>query len=98
LIGFNLFFHKSNLSFLKTVIFVLMRNTSVTQMAEPSQNCQINAKQLNTSGSVYVVKEELQVTEDLELKPIFEYNRVKMVAKRLLLSYQYDSETKLKWY
>ncbi len=40
-----------------------------------------------SSGSVYGVKEELQVTEDLELKPISEYNKTKMVAERVLLSY-----------
>jgi hypothetical protein len=37
--------------FLRQLIWFLMRNTSVTQMAEPSKNCQINAKQLNTSQS-----------------------------------------------
>ena len=41
-----------------------------------------------SSGSVYGVKEEAQVTEDLELKPISEYNKTKMVAERVLLSYQ----------
>lgn len=40
-----------------------------------------------SSGSVYGVKEELQVTEDLELKPLSEYNKTKMVAERVLLSY-----------
>ena len=40
-----------------------------------------------SSGSVYGVKEELQVTEDLELKPISEYNKTKMVAERVMLSY-----------
>jgi nucleoside-diphosphate-sugar epimerase len=40
-----------------------------------------------SSGSVYGVKEEAQVTEDLELKPISEYNKTKMVAERVLLSY-----------
>lgn len=43
-----------------------------------------------SSGSVYGVKEEEQVTEDLELKPISEYNKTKMVAERVLLSYQDD--------
>jgi nucleoside-diphosphate-sugar epimerase len=43
-----------------------------------------------SSGSVYGVKEELQVTEELELKPISEYNKTKMVAERVLLSYQDD--------
>ncbi len=40
-----------------------------------------------SSGSVYGVKEEEQVTEDLTLKPISEYNKTKMVAERVLLSY-----------
>lgn len=40
-----------------------------------------------SSGSVYGVKEEEQVTEDLELKPISEYNKTKMVSERVLLSY-----------
>ena len=40
-----------------------------------------------SSGSVYGIKEELQVTEDLDLKPISEYNKTKMVSERVLLSY-----------
>ena len=43
-----------------------------------------------SSGSVYGVKDEPEVTEDLELKPISEYNKTKMVAERVLLSYQDD--------
>jgi len=43
-----------------------------------------------SSGSVYGVKTEPQVTEDLELKPISEYNKTKMVAERVLLSYEKD--------
>ncbi|MCX6984403.1 MAG: SDR family oxidoreductase, partial [Lentisphaerae bacterium] len=41
-----------------------------------------------SSGSVYGIKEEEQVTEDLTLKPISEYNKTKMVAERVLLSYR----------
>lgn len=40
-----------------------------------------------SSGSVYGVKDELEVTEDLELKPISEYNKTKMVGERVMLSY-----------
>jgi nucleoside-diphosphate-sugar epimerase len=40
-----------------------------------------------SSGSVYGVKDEPQVTEDLELKPISDYNKTKMVTERVLLSY-----------
>ena len=43
-----------------------------------------------SSGSVYGIKDEPQVTEDLELKPISEYNKTKMVAERVLLSYADD--------
>jgi len=41
-----------------------------------------------SSGSVYGVKEDLQVTEDLTLVPISVYNKTKMVAERVLLSYK----------
>jgi len=40
-----------------------------------------------SSGSVYGVKQEPEVTEDLALTPISEYNKAKMVAERVLLSY-----------
>ena len=40
-----------------------------------------------SSGSVYGVKDEPEVTEELKLKPISEYNKTKMVAERVLLSY-----------
>jgi len=41
-----------------------------------------------SSGSVYGVKEEEQVTEDLSLLPISDYNKTKMVSERVLLSYK----------
>ena len=40
-----------------------------------------------SSGSVYGVKDEPDVTEDLDLVPISVYNKTKMVAERALLSY-----------
>ena len=40
-----------------------------------------------SSGSVYGVKEEEQVTEDLDLVPISTYNKTKMIAERVLMSY-----------
>lgn len=43
-----------------------------------------------SSGSVYGVKEEDHVTEDLSLVPISAYNKTKMVAERVLLSYQHQ--------
>jgi nucleoside-diphosphate-sugar epimerase len=41
-----------------------------------------------SSGSVYGVKEEEQVTEDLPLVPISAYNKTKMVSERVLYSYK----------
>ena len=41
-----------------------------------------------SSGSVYGLKTEPNVTEDLELVPISVYNKTKMVAERVFLSYQ----------
>jgi nucleoside-diphosphate-sugar epimerase len=40
-----------------------------------------------SSASVYGVKSDPRVTEDLELFPISEYNKTKMVAERVVLSY-----------
>lgn len=41
-----------------------------------------------SSGSVYGVKKEKKVTENLDLKPISTYNKTKMIAERVLLSYK----------
>jgi nucleoside-diphosphate-sugar epimerase len=41
-----------------------------------------------SSGSVYGIKSEEQVTEDLPLVPISDYNKTKMISERVLLSYQ----------
>jgi nucleoside-diphosphate-sugar epimerase len=40
-----------------------------------------------SSASVYGLKSEPEVTEDLDLLPLSEYNKTKMVAERVLLSY-----------
>ena len=50
-------------------------------------NC--NAKQIifASSGSVYGIKKEKKVTEKLSLLPISIYNKTKMVAERVFLSY-----------
>jgi nucleoside-diphosphate-sugar epimerase len=40
-----------------------------------------------SSSSVYGIKTEEQVTEELSLEPISEYNKTKMIAERVLLSY-----------
>jgi nucleoside-diphosphate-sugar epimerase len=60
------------------------------QLADQAKRRGIGRFIYASSGSVYGVKDELQVTEDLELKPISEYNKTKMVAERVLLSYRDD--------
>ena len=57
------------------------------QLADKAVRSNVKQFIYASSGSVYGVKEEDQVTEDLELKPISEYNKTKMVAERVLLSY-----------
>ena len=41
-----------------------------------------------SSGSVYGIKKEKRVTEDLSLEPVSEYNKSKMIGERVLLSYK----------
>ncbi len=41
-----------------------------------------------SSGSVYGIKKEKKVTENLSLEPISEYNKSKMIGERVLLSYK----------
>jgi nucleoside-diphosphate-sugar epimerase len=60
------------------------------QIAEKAKRLGVKRFIYASSGSVYGIKDEEQVTEDLELKPISEYNKTKMVAERVLLSYQDD--------
>lgn len=43
---------------------------------------------LASSGSVYGVKDELEVTEELSLVPISDYNKTKMISERVLMSYR----------
>ena len=56
------------------------------QLADKAKRMGVKHFIYASSGSVYGV----QVTEDLELKPISEYNKTKMVGERVLLSYQDD--------
>jgi len=60
------------------------------QLADRARRLGIEHFIYASSGSVYGVKDEEQVTEDLTLEPISEYNKTKMVAERVLLSYADD--------
>ena len=43
-----------------------------------------------SSGSVYGIKKEKDVTEELPLVPISTYNKTKMISERVLISYKND--------
>jgi nucleoside-diphosphate-sugar epimerase len=60
------------------------------QLADKAKRNGIKRFIYASSGSVYGVKDEAQVTEDLELVPISEYNKTKMCGERILLSYRDD--------
>lgn len=57
------------------------------QIAEKAISSGVRQIIYASSGSVYGVKEEEEVTEELSLLPISTYNKTKMVAERVLLSY-----------
>jgi len=58
------------------------------QLADYSVRAGVKQFIYASSGSVYGIKEEPKVTEDLTLIPISVYNMTKMVAERILLSYK----------
>ena len=58
------------------------------QLIDKAQRHGISQFIFASSGSVYGVKDEPNVTEDLELVPISVYNKTKMVAERVFISYQ----------
>jgi nucleoside-diphosphate-sugar epimerase len=60
------------------------------QLADAAARHKVGQFIYASSGSVYGIKDEEKVTEDLPLKPISEYNKTKMVAERVLLSYSRD--------
>ena len=60
------------------------------QLADRAKRVGIKHFIYASSGSVYGVKEEDNVTEDLILEPISEYNKTKMVSERVLMSYNDD--------
>ena len=58
------------------------------QLADKALRNGVNQIIYASSGSVYGIKEELRVTEDLPLVPISVYNKTKMVAERVFLSFK----------
>ena len=58
------------------------------QLADKAMRNGVKQFLFASSGSVYGIKDEPKVTEDLELLPISTYNKTKMVAERVFLSYK----------
>lgn len=58
------------------------------QLADRASRLGIKRFIYASSGSVYGVSDAPQVTEDLELFPISEYNKTKMCGERIVLSYK----------
>ena len=68
-------------------------NTLATQqLADRAARAGVGQFVFASSGSVYGVKTETEVTEDLELVPVSAYNKTKMVAERTLMSYAGDMQ------
>lgn len=65
------------------------------QLADLAKKAKIKQFIYASSGSVYGIKEEERVTEDLKLEPLTEYNKTKMVAERVLLSYADDFKVQI---
>ena len=57
------------------------------QLVERAIACGVRQFVFASSGSGYGVKDEPEVTEDLALLPISDYNKTKMISERVLLSY-----------
>lgn len=57
------------------------------QLADKAARAGVGRFIYASSGSVYGISDEPDVTEDLPLLPISEYNKTKMCAERVLLSY-----------
>lgn len=60
------------------------------QLADRAKRESIRRFIYASSGSVYGVTNEPNVTEDLELLPLSEYNKTKMCGERIILSYKDD--------
>jgi len=57
------------------------------QLAEKASKEKVSQFIYASSGSVYGVSDKKNVTEEVDLNPISEYNKTKMVSERVLLSY-----------
>ena len=61
---------------------------STYQLIEKAINEGIKNFIYSSSGSVYGIKKEKKVTEDLPPYPLSIYNKTKMIAERVIMSYE----------
>ncbi len=90
--GYDILIHLANIANDPTVELspTLSWEVNVLAMmniAEIAVKAKIKKIIFASSGSVYGIKKEKKVTEELILKPISTYNKTKMIAERVLLSY-----------
>ncbi len=72
---------------------VLSWDVNVLSLIDILNKCKKNkVKQFiySSSGSVYGIKKEKKVVEDLDLVPVSTYNKTKMIAERIILSFKDD--------
>ncbi len=90
--GIDVIFHLANIandpcSDLNSKLNWEVNVLSTMQLVERAIENNVSQFTFASSGSVYGVKEENEVTEELSLVPISDYNKTKMISERVLLSY-----------
>lgn len=90
--GFDILIHLANIANdpsveLKPTLSWEVNVLATMRIAELAAKAKIKKIIFSSSGSVYGIKKEKNVTENLSLKPISVYNKTKMIAERVLLSY-----------
>ena len=92
LAGFDTIFHLANIANDPAVELNPYASWDVNvlatmRLAEKAARQGVKQIVFASSGSVYGVTPEPRVTEEMDLNPISEYNKTKMVAERVILSY-----------
>ena len=90
--GYNAIIHLANIAndpsvLLKPELSWEVNVLSSMKICELAIAAKIKKIIFSSSGSVYGISEEKKVTEKTDLKPISVYNKTKMIAERVFLSY-----------
>ena len=97
-IGFDAIIHLANIAndpsvLLKPELSWEVNVLSSMKICELALETKIKRLIFSSSGSVYGVSKEKKVTEKTILKPISIYNKTKMIAERIFLSYSKNLNT-----